>query len=78
MDIEERIDRHLRQLAPHVSERETAQILRAALLEINILRSFVQDCKVNWDCDSDAHKYGTRCRACEAEKLLTPNAKVRG
>lgn len=21
----------------------------------------------DWDCDSDAHKYGTPCRCCEAE-----------
>ena len=36
MDVElfARIENHLRQLAPHVASRETAVLLRAALVEI--------------------------------------------
>lgn len=26
----------------------------------------LKDFRDNWDCDSDAHKYGTPCRCCEA------------
>jgi len=37
---------------------------------INELLDFVKDIQDNYDCDSDAHKYDTRCRTCEAEKLL--------
>lgn len=38
MDTRERIARHLRQLAPHVRERETGELLAAALVEIDLLR----------------------------------------
>lgn len=31
---------------------------------------FARDIATNYDCDNDAHKYGTPCRACSAEKLL--------
>lgn len=44
----------------------------AALAEVERLKGFVRDCRDNWDCDSDAHKYGTKCRACEAGKLIEP------
>jgi len=33
-------------------------------------KDFIRDCYMNWDCDDDAHKYNTTCRACEAEKLI--------
>ncbi len=39
--------------------------------QLNLLIGFVKDCATNWDCDSDAHKYGTTCRACGAQKLLS-------
>jgi hypothetical protein len=34
------------------------------------LVSFVESLVSGWDCDTDAHKYGTQCRKCEAAKLL--------
>lgn len=34
------------------------------------LRKFVRDCRDNWDCDADAHRYGTPCRGCNAAILL--------
>jgi len=34
------------------------------------LMSFVESLVSGWDCDTDAHKYGTQCRKCEAAKLL--------
>lgn len=34
------------------------------------LADFVADVAKNYDCDSDAHKYGTRCRKCEAAETL--------
>lgn len=33
------------------------------------LVEFARDCAKNWDCDSDAHRYNTLCRKCEAQKL---------
>lgn len=34
------------------------------------IMSFIRDISCNYDCDDDAHKYGTTCRACEAKALL--------
>ena len=34
------------------------------------LRAFARDVANNFDCDEDAHKYNTTCRACAAHNLL--------
>jgi hypothetical protein len=39
---------------------------------IQRLSGFARDCRDNWDCDADAHNHGTRCRSCEAQRVLTP------
>lgn len=39
----------------------------AALREV---MEFVRDVATNYDHDSDAHRYGTPCRECGAQKLL--------
>ncbi len=33
------------------------------------LESFVADVADNYDCDEDAHRYGTQCRKCKAAAL---------
>jgi hypothetical protein len=38
--------------------------------ENKVMKEFIRDIYKNWDCDQDAHKYNTPCRACEAEKIL--------
>lgn len=38
--------------------------------EVKPLIDFIIDCSSNWDCDEDAHRYGTPCRMCDAQKLL--------
>ena len=43
-----------------------------------MLEEFARDCRDNYDCDSDAHKYDTRCRACEAAKVLDAETKKAG
>ena len=32
--------------------------------------SVLEDIRDNYDCDSDAHKYGTACRACISGRAL--------
>ena len=44
--------------------------LNAANVRIAELEEFARDIAENWDCDDDAHKYGTRCRACSALEIL--------
>jgi len=31
---------------------------------------FLKNLRDNYDCDNDAHKYGTPCRSCDAAKIL--------
>lgn len=40
------------------------------MTRIQELESFVTNVSDNYDCDNDAHRYGTICRSCEASKLL--------
>jgi hypothetical protein len=39
------------------------------------LYEFARDCRDNWDCDADAHRYCTLCRACEAERIVGSRAR---
>ena len=50
LDIRERIMRHLRQLAPHVKERESAKLMVDALNEIDKLRLAIAE-----TLDENAH-----------------------
>lgn len=34
------------------------------------LEDFARDISDNYDCDTDAHRYRTTCRACKAKKIL--------
>lgn len=33
-------------------------------------KDFIRDCAENFDCDNDAHVFGTLCRKCEAKEIL--------
>lgn len=35
------------------------------------MAEFIRDVRDNYDCDEAAHRHGTRCRCCEAAKILT-------
>ncbi len=50
--------------------REAAAELRR-LHEVNAeLVDVLQDIRDNYDCDEDAHKYGSRCRSCVARAAI--------
>ena len=51
------------------TEKELSADLLEARELIKEVRAFCRDVAYNFDCDSDAHKYGTTCRACEAKEL---------
>lgn len=38
---------------------------------LKLARETLRDFATNWDCDSDAHKYGTTCRVCDARETLS-------
>lgn len=50
---------------PSVSAR-----LRAAEAEVERLRGVLRNVRDNYDCDEDAHRYGTICRRCDARAAL--------
>ena len=43
--------------------------------EVEEAAEFARICRDYFDHDSDAHKYGTFCRCCEADKLLAALAR---
>ncbi len=56
--------------APHKWVLQSASELRRLHAVNEGLMSFVESLVSGWDCDTDAHKYGTQCRKCEAAKLI--------
>lgn len=40
-------------------------------------KEVLRDVRDNYDCDSDAHKYGTTCRCCAAEEVLAEDEERR-
>jgi hypothetical protein len=42
---------------------------------IRRLEEFAKGIAENYDCDADAHRYGTTCRCCEARRVLAKEAK---
>lgn len=46
-------------------------MLAAREAKLKQAMDFVRDCAENYDCDADAHRYGTMCRACSAKRVLT-------
>lgn len=52
-------------------ERVFTRVAIIRLLErLQRAEAFAYDVRDNYDCDPDAHKYGTTCRCCEAAKVL--------
>ena len=55
-----------------VAQENTTIAAQAA--EIKAMRNTLRDFRDNYDCDSDAHRYGTQghsCRCCVADNILT-------
>ncbi len=61
--------------------REVAEALSGALQlasrendtlkrQVEVLEEFARDVLHGFDCDADAHRYGTMCRCCTAAKIL--------
>lgn len=64
-------------LAPE--DLETLEAERDTLKrQVEVLTAFAKDCIDDFDCDSDAHKYGTMCRCCSADKILSEIEKKKG
>ena len=51
------------------------QEVRRIAARVKKLEQFVNECRDDFDCDQDAHRYGTTCRACAAAELM-PNDKL--
>jgi hypothetical protein len=51
-------------------KKEAAKVARKAKKERAVLVNFAKHINRNYDCDSDAHKYGTPCRCCKAAEVL--------
>lgn len=44
--------------------------LGAALHRLAALEEFAETCRDDFDCDQDAHRHNTICRACTAQSLV--------
>lgn len=48
---------------------EAAELRRLHSLNAELV-DVLQDIRDNYDCDEDAHKYGSRCRSCVARAAI--------
>jgi hypothetical protein len=57
---------------PEVAKAARCPMIPPEVVEarLKLMHDFILDCRDNYDCDADAHTHGTRCRACEAAKIL--------
>jgi hypothetical protein len=62
----------LRIVNAHNELIEKSQVLEARITK---LEQFLVGLSANYDCDQDAHKYGTPCRSCSAEDLMRYEAR---
>lgn len=65
--VEQRIERYLRQLAPHQNEREGPTLMREALVELKHLREWI---KIEADANDTCTRYilGEICDGCRCGK----------
>ncbi len=62
---------HLLRYGCDQCDRERAlEDLRAARARIAELEAFARAIFYYYDCDEDAHRYGTTCRKCAAREVL--------
>lgn len=54
-----------------------AQEFRKLRARVAEMEAALRDVRDNFDHDEDAHKYGTTCRCCLAEKALASSGKER-
>ncbi len=54
---------------------ETAEAGRRVSGERDAAREFARTCRDDFDCDDDAHRYGTFCRVCRASAVLREAAR---
>jgi hypothetical protein len=67
----------LNELKEYVQYRagKTPDNIRWLIKYFEELKELARDINENYDCDFDAHRYNTSCRACEAGKILESLSK---
>ena len=63
------LPKYLKKTNPASIERLCRQLL-AQDDALRVAREALRNIGDNYDCDSDAHRYDTPCRACDAQKTL--------
>ena len=51
-------------------DKERKDDVKRLAERVRKLEWFVIECRDDFDCDHDAHRYNTTCRACAAAKLV--------
>lgn len=61
---------HIRGISFAFSDQGRKDNVRKIADQVKDMEKFIETISSDFDCDSDAHRYNTFCRCCEAEKLL--------
>ena len=65
-------------LLPKEKIRPNTRCLQLPAVDVEKLKAFVQNVADNYDCDADAHRYGTPCRVCWAKAVLDQHLHAEG
>ena len=56
-------------------DKERKDAVRKLAERVAKLEDFARECRDNFDCDSDGHRYNVYCRSCEAKQVLEITSK---
>ncbi len=59
-------------------DKERQDAVKKLAERVRRLEWFVKECRDDFDCDHDAHRYKTTCRACAAAALMPNDEAQRG
>lgn len=72
-----RLTEHNEKLAQHFESCNSTKLVSLSL-DLATAREALENVRDNYDCDKDAHRYGTTCRCCSARAALAKLGKGEG
>ena len=71
MGNKHKLSNHIRALLFSFDDKDKQDEIRKIAKRVEEMESFISDISSDFDCDSDAHRYGTTCRCCYREMYIS-------
>ena len=70
MENKHKLSNQIRTLLFAFDDKDRQDEIRKIVVKVEEMETFISKVYNDFDCDSDAHRYNTTCRCCEAKKIL--------